>query len=95
MSLRKHKQGAGTVIAFKRVQKRNFRRPLEAKPHEWQHWDAAAAVAGLNWSEFTRRALNAATAKLLGYQQVSEKPGSKLAALARANLAAKRAGRKG
>ncbi len=94
MSLRKHKQGAGTVIAFKRVQKRNFRRPLEAKPHEWQHWDSAAAVAGLNWSEFTRRALNAAVANLLGYE-VSEKPGSKNGAAVRAKLPAKRAGRKG
>jgi len=62
MSLRKHVRGNGKPVTMKRVQKRNPRRLLEAVPEDWARWDAATAVAGLNWSEFTRRALNAASA---------------------------------
>lgn len=57
MSLRKHKRGEGTPVTFRRVQKRNKRRLLEAVDTDWQRWDEAAKLQGLNWSEFTRRAL--------------------------------------
>ena len=62
MSLRKHARGEGKPVTMKRVQKRNPRRLLEAVPEDWARWDAAARLAGLNWSEFTRRALNGAAA---------------------------------
>jgi hypothetical protein len=53
--------GPGKTVRFKRrKQKRLPRRLLEAVPADWERWDAAARAAGLNWSEFTRRALNAA-----------------------------------
>ena len=68
-------------------------------------------MLGLNWSEFTRRALNAhANAALSGYalgispndftplpvrRLLSEKGGSKTSAAARSKPVAKRAGRKG
>jgi len=53
--------GPGKTVRFKRrTQKRLPRRLLEAVPADWERWDAAARAAGLNWSEFTRRALNAA-----------------------------------
>lgn len=45
-----------------RVQKRNPRRLLEAPKSDWQRWDAAARMEGLNWSDFTRRALLARVA---------------------------------
>jgi hypothetical protein len=54
--------GGGKVVRFKRrQQKRNPRRPLEAVVQDFERWDAAAKAAGLNWSEFTRRALNEAS----------------------------------
>ncbi len=94
--------GGGTVVRFKRrQQKRNPRRPLEAVAQDFEHWDAAAAYLGLNWSEFTRRVLNEAASAIKkealranGFG-LSEKPGSKNGAAARAKLPAKRAGRKG
>jgi hypothetical protein len=55
------KTGPGQVVRFKRrTQKRQPRRLLESVPADWERWDAAARAAGLNWSEFARRALNAA-----------------------------------
>lgn len=52
--------GAGKVVRFRRrKQKRNPRRLLEAVPADWSRWDATAKQLGLNWSELTRRALNA------------------------------------
>jgi hypothetical protein len=59
MSLSKHKRtGPGEVIRFKRrKQKRNPRRLLEAVKGDWERWDHFAKLEGLNWSEFTRRAL--------------------------------------
>lgn len=100
--------GAGTVVKFRRrQQKRNPRRPLEAVQADWDRWDAGAKLLGLNWSEFTRRALNAhANAALSGYElgispndfkplPVSEKGSSKNGAAARPKPAAKRAARKG
>lgn len=107
MSLRPHKRGPGTIVQLKRVQKRMPRRPLEAKRADFDKWDEAAKVLGLNWSEFTRRSLNMhANAALSGYilgispsdfiaLPVSEKGGSKNSAAASAKPAAKRAGRKG
>lgn len=107
MSLRPHKQGPGTVIRFKRVQVRNPRRPLEATPEKWELWDRAASKLGLNWSEFTRRALNLhSEAALAGYIlgigendfkkiAVSEKGGVKKRPSVRAKPTLKRAGRKG
>lgn len=101
--------GPGTLVKFRRrQQKRIPRRPLEAVRADFDKWDAAAKILGINWSEFTRRALNAhAHAALSGYvlgvspsdfvplPKVSEKGGSKNGAPARAKPAAKRAGRKG
>jgi hypothetical protein len=52
---------AGEQVKFRRARsKRNKRRPIEAVPQDWDRWDAAAAVLGLNFSEFARRALNQA-----------------------------------
>lgn len=101
--------GVGKVVSFKRRQVRRLpRRPLEAVPQDFERWDAAAAVLGLNWSEFTRRALNAACgpgdAAFYGIAmpstpqiifRASEKPGSKKRARARAKATGTRAGRKG
>lgn len=53
-------RGPAVVVEFKRRKKKRNRRLLEAVPADWERWDAAAKVAGLNWSEFTRRALNTA-----------------------------------
>jgi len=97
--------GAGKVIRFKRrQQKRNPRRPLEAVAQDFERWDAAATRVGLNWSEFTRRALNAAadsagvpTSEVMSAlaHALSEKGASKKRAAARAKPTAKRAVRKG
>lgn len=100
--------GSGVLVKFRRrQQKRLPRRPLEAPREDFDKWDAAAAKLGINWSELTRRALNAhSSAALSGYMlgvspndflpiPVSEKGGSKKSAAARAKQPAKRAGRKG
>ena len=85
--------GAGKVVRFKRrKQKRNPRRPLEAVAQDWERWDAAAETTGLNWSEFTRRALNAAADNALG---VAEKGPPKLHASTSTKATPRRAGRKG
>lgn len=75
---------------MKRVQKRNPRRLLEAVPEDWARWDAATAIAGLNWSEFTRRALNAASAAVgaLPTETVSPRYAAAGIAAARASLLA-------
>lgn len=49
---------------FKRKRVRNKRRPVEAVQADWDRWDAAAAVAGLNFSEFARRALTQASQQI-------------------------------
>lgn len=50
--------GPGEVVRFKRrKQKRLPRRLLESVPKDWERWDKYAKLEGLNWSEFTRRAL--------------------------------------
>lgn len=49
------------LVKFRRARRRNKRRPLEAVQQDWDRWDAAAAVLGLNFSEFARRALNQAS----------------------------------
>jgi hypothetical protein len=60
------KKGPGRVVRFKRrKQKRNPRRLLESVPKDWGRWDRAAAREGVNWSEFTRRALEVRTNKFL------------------------------
>lgn len=41
----------------RRKQKRLPRRLLESVPNDWERWDKCAKLEGLNWSEFTRRAL--------------------------------------
>jgi len=53
------------VRIVKRKQKRQKRRVLEAVPGDWDRWDQACAVEGLNWSEFTRRALEERSARVL------------------------------
>jgi hypothetical protein len=104
MSLTKHKRGTGNVITFKRVQQRAPRRPLEATHGDFARWDAAAERVGLNWSEFTRRALNAVsdaggvpTTEALAQVRsaLSEKPTSKRRVHSPAKTATRRAGRKG
>lgn len=52
------------VRIVKRKQKRQKRRVLEAVPADWARWDQACEVEGLNWSEFTRRALEERTARV-------------------------------
>lgn len=78
--------GPGKTVRFKRrTQKRLPRRLLEAVPQDWERWDAAARAAGLNWSEFTRRALNTAVGNadaLALAAAVSEKPARKNGAAA-------------
>ena len=46
------------VNKVKRRQKRKKRRIFEAAEQDWILWDDAAKAAGLNFSEFVRRALN-------------------------------------
>ena len=41
----------------RRKQKRLPRRLLESVQQDWERWDKYAKLEGLNWSEFTRRAL--------------------------------------
>ncbi len=94
--------GPGKVVRFKRrQQKRNPRRPLEAVQQDWDRWDFACEVLGLNWSEFARRAQNAFMAQHadeLGAalpSRVSEKGGGKNDAVKRTKVAGTRAARKG
>ena len=50
--------GRGEIVRFKRrKQKRLPRRLLESVEKDWERWDRCAKLEGLNWSEFTRRAL--------------------------------------
>jgi hypothetical protein len=102
MSLRKHQRGNGTPVTFRRVQKRNKRRLLEAPPHKWKEWDAAARALELNWSEFARRALNTASGdfdfltlqrRIVEARTLSEKPAAKNGAVKRVKAA--RPGRAG
>lgn len=54
----KRTTGPVEVVVFKvRKQKRLPRRLLESVPQDWERWDRYARLEGLNWSEFTRRAL--------------------------------------
>ena len=92
--------GTGKVVKFKRrQQKRNPRRPLEAVAQDFERWDAAAAAAGLNWSEFTRRALNEASRDVrtfgLHSATLSEKGGAKNDGPKRTKVTGTRAARKG
>lgn len=101
MAFRKSKTtGPGEKIRFVRRQKRNPRRLLEAHAPDWRRWDAAAEISGLNWSEFTRRALNAAadSAGVPSNGQLaalSEKGAKKNEAKVGPKWAPKRAARKG
>lgn len=88
----------------RRKQERNPRRPLEAVAQDFERWDAAAERVGLNWSEFTRRALNAAsdqagvptTGELAAVSHaLSEKPASKKRAPVPAKVAGRGGARKG
>lgn len=58
--------GRGRKVRFvARKQKRNPRKLLESVPEDWERWGRAAKLEGLNWSEFTRRALNERTERVL------------------------------
>lgn len=60
--LRKPKtEGPATeVVRFrKRVQKRNPMKVCEATEKDWARWARGAETEGVNFSEFTRRALEA------------------------------------
>ena len=96
--------GPGKVVRFKRRQvRRNPRRPLEAVQQDFNRWDTAAALLGLNWSEFARRAMNQAawlTEKpgqrvALAVPELSEKPGPDEHRRTRAKATGTRAVRKG
>src|SRR5258707_239776 len=98
--------GPGKLVRFKRRQvRRNPRRPLEAVQQDFNRWDQAAAVLGINWSEFARRALNEKTEAVergsfasgvvgLG-SRLSEKGTRKKRPAERTKTTATRAGRKG
>lgn len=90
--------GAGKVVRFKRrKQKRNPRRPLEAVQPDWDRWDEAAELLGINWSEFARRAQNAYWEQTYVHQQrqLSEKGASENASSSSKKKAASSRGRKG
>lgn len=58
MIARAERAGRGELVTgFRRKQKRKPRRLVEAAPQDWARWDRWAKLEGLNWSEFTRRAL--------------------------------------
>lgn len=61
-----------TVTLKRRKQKRNKTRVLESVDGDWAHWDAAAKVEGVNWSEFTRRALFVRAREVLGVGRASK-----------------------
>jgi hypothetical protein len=59
VSLTKHKT-RGRVLEISKVRRRQKRQPrrlLESPPQDWKKWDRFAKMEGINWSEFTRRAL--------------------------------------
>lgn len=61
MDMLTQKKTAGPTISTARIrrkQKRNPRKIVEATPQDWARWTAAAQAEGVNFSEFTRRALN-------------------------------------
>jgi hypothetical protein len=62
------------VRIVKRRQKRQQRRVLESVAGDWVRWDQACAVEGLNWSEFTRRALEARAALVLATVKPVRRP---------------------
>lgn len=67
MLTRKKTEGPTIGTAkIRRKQKRNPRRLVEATPQDWARWDAAARAEGVNFSEFTRRALNYRTETRIG-----------------------------
>jgi hypothetical protein len=76
-------KGPGKNVRFKRrKQKRNPRRLVESVGQDWEKWDQAAELEGVNWSEFCRRALNWRADQLLGRPTTPrpptvEKPGLK------------------
>ncbi len=56
--VRAQRKGRGELVkGFRRKQKRKPRRLLEAPPRDWERWDRYAQLEQINWSEFTRRAL--------------------------------------
>jgi hypothetical protein len=65
--------GPGKKVTFKRrKQKRNKTRVLESVDQDWAHWDEAAKAEGVNWSEFTRRALHVRAREVLGVGRASK-----------------------
>lgn len=50
--------GPGKLVKFrKRKQKRNPTKLIEATANDWARWQIGADAEGVNFSEFTRRAL--------------------------------------
>lgn len=65
--------GPGKTVRLKRrKQKRNKIRTLESVDGDWAHWDEAAKAEGVNWSEFTRRALFVRAREVLGRGRVAK-----------------------
>lgn len=57
-----------STARIKRKQKRKKRRLVEAVDRDWQAWDHAAQLLGLNFAEFARRALNRAATDVMMQQ---------------------------
>lgn len=72
MMARPQTTGPAKVVRFKRrKQKRLPRRLLESVPNDWERWDKCAKLEGLNWSEFTRRALEQRCASIEEIERMS------------------------
>lgn len=53
-------EGPGKPVRFtKRNQKRNPTKLIESTAKDWARWEKGASAEGVNFSEFTRRALEA------------------------------------
>lgn len=73
-----------SVGRINRKQKRRPRRLVEAGEKDWQIWDAACKVMGLNFAEFARRALMRFAADELEAFNETPKGRAMVAATARA-----------
>lgn len=58
------RQETGPVLSTVRIKRRQVRKPqrsCEATAKDWARWEHGADVEGVNFAEFTRRALEART----------------------------------
>jgi hypothetical protein len=70
--------GPGKTVRFKRRKpKRDPGRILHSVPRDWERWDEAAKIEGVNWSTFCRRALEHRTEQIFwkeGITPPNERP---------------------